>query len=455
MNKKLVIEQDIIGDHMIQNYVIKCEHGEEILYLFLDYNYEFGSFESSDKSFFKQLKDFLNNKFIHFNGKKIVIIVSGIIIGTIFLNNHLITNNNIIEKKQNDLSYVSEVILKDFNNQKNFTIQINDNKISTNNDEIISNNDILNIEKSNDNFTNNQINIKENNIDNNIKKENNVDNITNTIDKDENENNDIKENVITVYRANDEILNINLEEYLIGVVAGEMPASFHIEALKAQAIIARTYTLKSIEQNKKLTDTSSTQIYLDDEQMKLKWGNDYLKYYSKIKKAIEETEGKYITYNNKYIDAVYFSTSNGYTEDAKYVWGYDIPYLKSVKSPWDIGTTNYTKTINKSFEEISNILGINVNENTIIKEIIRDSSQRITSITINDKIFSGKQIRSLFGLNSTDFDINITEKGFNFITRGYGHGVGMSQYGANGMAKEGYNCDEIIYYYYQNVTIEK
>lgn len=433
---------------VIQNYTIK----EDVLYLYLDYNYEFGLF-TKGKSFFEQLKDFLSNKVINFKGKKIVLIASGIVIGTIFLNNNYkeyqINNNTI-----NDKSYINEVVLNDFNDQDTFTIKVDDNtdityeNIKEEQEEIKED---VNIIQNNDKQ---EIDVNEDikSIENNVKEENVI--IENIQENNEIETEIDNKTMVTVYRSNGSILNIELEEYLIGVVAGEMPASFSIEALKAQSVIARTYTLKAIKQNKKLTDTVSTQVYIDNNEMRSKWGNDYDKYYNKIKEAVLNTKGMYITYNNDYIDAVYFSTSNGYTEDSKYVWGNDIPYLKSVESKWDIGTTSYTKEVFKSFDEVSNILGYQVNESIKIDNIERNESNRIISININDKTYSGINIRTMFKLNSTDFNIEVTDDGLKFITYGYGHGVGMSQYGSNGMAKEGYSYQDIIHYYYQNVQIK-
>lgn len=461
---------------MIQSYSIKHDNNEEVLYLYLDYNYEFASFGKSSKSFFNQLKEFLSDKRVNFKGKKIVLVVSGIAIGSIFLNNVDFKSYN-LEDKQNtsDISYVSEVILNDFNDYDEVVIKVNDdtNEQQENNEiieEIEQNNEITDTVTSSDNQTLSNTNTT---LSNNINTQNSYKTSTNTdkvstssnsninmqvnSDTNNNQTNNNYENktMVTVYRTNGSVVEIELEEYLIGVVAGEMPAAFNSEALKAQAIIARTYTLKAISQNKKLTDSVSTQIYIDNGQMQAKWGSDYTKYYNKIKSAVDSTSGLYITYNGGYIDAVYFSTSNGYTEDAKYVWGNDIPYLKSVESKWDIGTTSYSKRVNKTFGEVSNILGFNVDENTKIKNIIRNESNRITSITIGDKTYTGVQIRTLFNLNSADFDIEITSSGFTFTTRGYGHGVGMSQYGANGMANAGYSYEEIIKYYYQGVSITK
>lgn len=123
-----------------------------------------------------------------------------------------------------------------------------------------------------------------------------------------------------------------------------MPASIHIEALKAQGVIARTYALNKLSKGITLTDNNSTQNYIDIDQMKNKWGANFDKYYNKIKNAVLSTEGVILKYNNEYIDAVYFSTNNGYTEDSVNIWGNDIPYLKSVESYWDRDASSFLKT---------------------------------------------------------------------------------------------------------------
>lgn len=450
-------DKNINGDIMIQNYSIKYENNEEVLYLYLDYNYEFASTNKGKKPFFSQLKRILNNKLINFKGKKIVLVASGIIIGTILLSN---PNYNLTNYNDN-INYVNQVVLNDFNNLDEYVINVQDNNESNNNidnKETVKNEEVKYINNNTNDLIENKQQIAMNYKDNNIVENNNQENNK----KNDNDNNNINDNdnisenkiIVTVYRNNGNILNIELEEYLIGVVAGEMPASFNIEALKAQAVIARTYTLKSISQNKKLTDTTSTQVYIDNNQMNLKWGKDFNKYYNKIKEAVVSTEGLIITYDNELIDAVYFANSNGYTEDSKEVWGYNIPYLKSVESNWDVNSTRYKKTIFKSYEELSNIMGFNISNDTSIYNILRNKSNRVTSITFDNKTYTGIQLRTLLNLNSADFEIEKTELGLNITTYGYGHGVGMSQYGAQGMANNGYNYESIINYYYQDVKVE-
>ena len=183
------------------------------------------------------------------------------------------------------------------------------------------------------------------------------------------------------------------------------------------------------------------------------WGASYNTYYNKIKSAVNSTKGMYISYNNEYIDAVFHSTSNGYTEDAINVWGNNIPYLKSVETPLDKSATSFKRIITKTYREIENILGFSIDKDTPIK-IVRNKSNRVATIAINNKTYTGVEFREKLGLRSTDFDIDLKEQ-VTITTRGYGHGVGLSQYGANELAKRGYSYDKIIKLYYTGVSIKK
>ena len=259
--------------------------------------------------------------------------------------------------------------------------------------------------------------------------------------------------MIQVKRSNGSILNIELEEYLIGVVAAEMPASFNTEALKAGAITARTYALKAKENGTILTDTTSTQVYKDNNQLKNLWGSSYNTYYNKVKNAVDATKGLVMYYNNTLINAYYHSTSNGQTEDSKAVFG-EFPYLKPVDSSLDKNVSSYLRTISMSYEEISKKLGIPVTPLSTIK-ITRNTSNRINTIIIDNNIYDGVKFRMTLGLRSTDFDLNLEENKINITTRGFGHGVGMSQYGANEYAKIGWNYSKILTHYYTGITIKK
>ena len=251
------------------------------------------------------------------------------------------------------------------------------------------------------------------------------------------------------------ISNIDLEEYVIGVVAAEMPAAFHSEALKAQAVVARTYAMKKASKGITLVNSTSHQVYNSVEQMKAKWGASYSKYYNKIKNAVNDTKGKVLKYNGEYIEALYFSMSNGKTELPTYVWSTNYPYLQVVSSSWDENISASKYTVTMSYKELSNKLGVTVNENSEIKVLSRTTGDRVNEISIMGKTFSGVKVRSLLGLRSADFEITKTSSGVSITTKGFGHGVGMSQYGALGMALEGYTYEEILSHYYKDTKISK
>ena len=248
----------------------------------------------------------------------------------------------------------------------------------------------------------------------------------------------------------DKLLTIDIEEYIIGVVAGEMPALFQDEALKAQAVASRTYLISHLQNNNSITNTTDDQVYLTKEEMKVKWGEDYNKYYEKIKKAVQETKNLIMYYQNEPIKAYYFSTSNGYTASSISVFNEQKEYLTSVESPFDKDNSH---TIEISKQEFCNKLNIQCNKISITN-IKKDNSNRISQITINNQEYKGTQIRKLLSLRSTDFTINIKDTTIEITTKGYGHGVGMSQYGANNMAKLGYTYKEILKYYYQDIKID-
>lgn len=254
------------------------------------------------------------------------------------------------------------------------------------------------------------------------------------------------------------IEEIPLEKYVIGVVAGEMPANFNIEALKAQSVASRTYVLKKAEANKEydVEDGTKNQVYIDEEQMKEKWKDNYNTNLEKIKKIVSDTKGEVLLYNNNLIDAMFFSTSNGYTENSGEVFSTNLPYLTSVSSSWDKAESPVFSSENKvSKKEFLFNLSLDTNDDIKIGDISKTSTGRVKSIVINDKIYDASKIRSIFNLKSTSFTIKLDSDTVTFYVNGYGHGVGMSQYGANGMAKEGYSYKEILSYYYQNSELKK
>ena len=249
-----------------------------------------------------------------------------------------------------------------------------------------------------------------------------------------------------------EIKNIELEDYIVGVVAGEMPASFNEEALKAQSIASRTYAMYKMKNSNgtyDLVTDKTNQVYITEDKMKSLWQENFDYYFEKIKKAVYDTKDLIMTYNGDVILSLYFARANGKTEDAIAVFGSNEEYLKSVESPEE----SLTSEVTISKDEFCNKLNISCDAINI-SNVLKSSSGRINSLNINDKTFKGTEIRTLFDLKSTDFDITIDSE-IKFITKGYGHGVGMSQYGANKLAQNGKNYEEILKHYYQNINIEK
>ena len=270
----------------------------------------------------------------------------------------------------------------------------------------------------------------------------------------------ISNSVVRVKRENGNIDRVFFEEYVKGVLAGEMPTSFDLEALKAQAVAARSYVLKKMEQNKEqdydVVDTVMNQVYLDDATLKEKWKDKYEEKNNKIKQAIVETKGEYMTYNNEVIEAFFFSTSTGKTENSGEVFQTQLPYLKSVDSAWDEEVSPvFSQDNNLSLEEFYQKLNIEYNPNLKIEITKTTSTGRIKELKINDHEFKANDIYQKLNLRSTFFDIKQKDNQVEITTKGYGHGVGMSQYGALAMAKKGYKYQDILKYYYQGVELKK
>ncbi len=259
--------------------------------------------------------------------------------------------------------------------------------------------------------------------------------------------------MVTVQRSSGEIQTIPLEQYVAGVVASELGAGYNDASYKAQALAARTYAVKRINEGLILTDTTSNQVYRDPAQLQQLWGSaDYNTYYPEIVAAVNETSGQVIEYNGQLIDALFFSTSNGRTEDPVYVWGGDVPYLKSVSSSYDTQSPYYYHVNTYSYNEFATRLGIS-SANLYANVLTRTANGSVNAINISGRTFSGTYVESHLGLNSTDFDISFSNGQVTITQRGWGHGVGLSQYGAYMMGQEGYSYQQIIHHYYTGVDI--
>lgn len=265
---------------------------------------------------------------------------------------------------------------------------------------------------------------------------------------------------VRVYRNDSKkIENIPLEEYVMGVVAGEMPASFELEALKAQAVASRSYVMYQMVKNKNkdydVIDTILNQVYLDSNTLKKKWGSKYEQYLGKIKEAVTETAYEYVIYDGKIAETLFFSTSTGYTENSEEIFVSKVPYLRSVESKWDNISPVFNEENKYQLDKFLKQLNLKVSDQLNVKITSKTKGGRIKKIVINEKEFTGDEIVKKFNLRSTCFEIELIDNYVYITTKGYGHGVGMSQYGAQGMALAGYTYDEIIKHYYTNVEIKK
>lgn len=273
---------------------------------------------------------------------------------------------------------------------------------------------------------------------------------------------------ISVYNAEtNEALTMDFRDYIIGVVAAEMPAQFHEEALSACAAAAATLARKKIVdgEQKELsgavisTDPKKHQAFSTNEMLKEKWGGDYSLYYEKICKAVDKAIDYSITYEGELIVAAYHAMSSGVTEDAKNVWEGGFPYLVSVESTGDKLSPKYETEVKYSFEDFRDIfiaLGASFPEDKTLwfSEGEYTKAGTLMNIKIGGKDFSGEKLRDLLSLRSSAISLSMNNEGITVNVRGYGHGVGMSQYGADYLARQGYSWQEIIKHYYTGVNIE-
>lgn len=261
---------------------------------------------------------------------------------------------------------------------------------------------------------------------------------------------------------------IGIEEYLTGVVAAEMPASFHMEALKAQAVAARTYTLSRLKNGgctsgcDLCTDSTCCQAYNTDEQCRKKWGSNYAANINKVREAVSETTGEALYYNGELIEALYHAASGGKTEDSENVFASARPYLRSVDSENEVGSSHiadeetltrkeFVKAVNAAWPKAK--LSANKLESQVeITE--RFESGRVKSIRLGGATATGRELRGALELRSAWFYMKFTKSDVIIDTRGYGHGVGMSQSGANGMAQDGSTYKEILKHYYTGTEIK-
>lgn len=275
--------------------------------------------------------------------------------------------------------------------------------------------------------------------------------------------------VKVLHTKTNNIEEINLDEYLYGVVSAEMPASFEKEALKAQSIVARTYTIYKIIHNGGkheaadiCDDSNCCQAWISKEDRLSKWEEiERESNWNKIVQAVNETKGKIITYNGEPINAFFHSNSGGSTEAPINVWGGSgYPYLQTVETSGEDLYTQYKSEVTISKEELVNKMkekyedfSINFEEINAIQILEYTEGKRVKTIKIGNKNLSGVEVRTIFTLKSANFTINIEDNNIKFSVIGYGHGVGMSQTGADSLAKQGKSCEEIIMHFYTGVNV--
>lgn len=264
---------------------------------------------------------------------------------------------------------------------------------------------------------------------------------------------------VSVLQQNGETEQMDLESYLVGVVLAEMPADFELEALKAQAVVARTYTCRRLNQGKHegasvCTDSNCCQGFRKTEDYISQGGS--AEAIERIRQAVQETAGAVLTYQGNLIDATYFSCSGGFTEDAMEVWGEDVPYLQAVESPGEEDAPRFSDELCLTGQELKEKLG--VEGSGPLADWFGDQTHTegggVDEIEICGEIFTGKELRKLLGLRSTAFDVEVQGDTVLFATRGFGHRVGMSQYGAQAMAQDGKNYREILSHYYQQTELD-
>ena len=263
---------------------------------------------------------------------------------------------------------------------------------------------------------------------------------------------------LTVLAKSGNLRQMPLSEYLVGVVLAEMPADFDSEALKAQAVVARTYTRKRMEKGKHgeaavCMDPGCCQGWRSIEDYLDEGGRQAS--IDRVRRAVADTDGAVLCYDGALIDATYFSCSGGSTEDAVAVWGQDVPYLQAVESPGEEEAPRYSDSVTFPASELAQRLGIENRGDPSgwFSGITYTEGGGVETISVRGKSFTGTQLRSKLGLRSTAFDLEVKGNHITITTRGFGHRVGMSQYGAQAMAERGCSFEEILSHYYTGAEL--
>lgn len=257
------------------------------------------------------------------------------------------------------------------------------------------------------------------------------------------------------------VTELSAEDYLYGVLAGEMPALYEVEALKAQAVCAYTFAVWRQKENKDKNydisdDYTVDQCYITPLEADKKWGAKADEYEKKLRGAIREVLGEILTYNGEPILSVYHAVSGGFTESAKNVWGKDYPYLQAAASVGDKLATNYISESTFTADQLENAFSVAIPAGLkgTFTDFMRTKSGTVKTVKICGKEFKGSEVRAALELKSSNFEVAIKNGAFTFTVYGYGHGVGLSQNGANYMAQQGSDYKEILAHYYKGCKIE-
>ncbi len=249
-------------------------------------------------------------------------------------------------------------------------------------------------------------------------------------------------------------ITLSVSDYLVGVISGEITPLYSEEAIKAQAVAAHTYALYQQKKGVTLTDDyKKHQAYISPEEAKEKWGDKYEIYSKKITSCVNEVKDKVITYEGEIILPAFFALSSGKTENSGDVWNEDLPYLVSVTSQGDTLSPDLISEKTVSREEFENFVGFSLGESPVFSLECTEAGA-VRTLTVDGKSFDGDEVQKAFSLKSNNFSLTYSDNQFIFTVTGNGHGVGMSQYGADFMARQGAKYDEILKHYYTGVEIE-
>lgn len=259
---------------------------------------------------------------------------------------------------------------------------------------------------------------------------------------------------IDIYRSSGIVDRLKFNEYLFGVIAREMPYIDSNECLKAQAVLARTYLFKCLKDNKKINDINRYQLFFDKTYLKLLWKDNYDKYRNKILRAIIDTDKETLIFNGDFIECFSHYQNNGKTEDARNILKLSYPYLVSVNSLDNLSIPVLrSRRVDNTY--LSKLLKVEINSKTKVSIIRSTSGNNVLYIKFGDKVFDGLILSRTLGLISNHFTVQINDDYTLFLTRGCGHGLGLSKCGAKVMADSGYDYKQILKHYYPNTELEK